>query len=70
MEKRLIACIEGGGTKFVCAVIDQDNQILSETLIPTTEPERTLRECLSFFKQEEAVLGKLDALGIACFGPL
>ncbi|MBP7213614.1 MAG: ROK family protein, partial [Anaerolineaceae bacterium] len=42
----------------------------SETLIPTTEPERTLRECLSFFKQEEAVLGKLDALGIACFGPL
>ena len=70
MEKRLIGCIEGGGTKFVCAVIDQDNLILSEALIPTTEPERTLRECLSFFKQEEDRLGKLDALGIACFGPL
>ena len=70
MEKRLIACIEGGGTKFVCAVIDQDNQILSEALFPTTEPEATLRQCLSYFKAEEAQLGKLDALGIACFGPL
>ena len=70
MEKRLIACIEGGGTKFVCAVIDQDNQVLSEALIPTTDPEATLHQCLSYFKEEEAGLGKLDALGIACFGPL
>lgn len=70
MEKRLIACIEGGGTKFVCAVIDQNNQILSETLIPTTDPEATLRQCLNYFKEEEARLGKLEALGIACFGPL
>ena len=70
MEKRLVACIEGGGTTFVCAVIDQDNQILSEMLIPTTDPETTLNQCLSFFKEEEARLGKLDSLGIACFGPL
>lgn len=70
MDAKLIGSIEGGGTKFVCAVIDEDNQILAETRVPTTDPEQTLEACLGFFRQQESLIGKLAALGIACFGPL
>ncbi|HBO34886.1 MAG TPA: fructokinase, partial [Anaerolineaceae bacterium] len=69
MNENLIGSIEGGGTKFVCAVIDEENQILAETRVPTTDPATTLGACLEFFKQKELQLGKLAALGIACFGP-
>ena len=58
------------GDEVCLSVIDQDNQILAEARIPTTEPVATLRQCLSYFKEEEAALGKLDALGIACSGRL
>ncbi|MEL7626607.1 MAG: ROK family protein [Anaerolineaceae bacterium] len=70
MSGKLFGSIEGGGTKFVCAVIDQENQILVENRIPTTTPAQTLGACLDFFKQQGALLGGLTALGIACFGPL
>ena len=70
MGAKLIGSIEGGGTKFVCAVIDQDNQILAETRVPTTTPEETLGACLDFFRWQESLLGKFTALGIACFGTL
>lgn len=70
MGAKLIGSIEGGGTKFVCAVIDEENQILAETRVPTTTPDQTLRACLDFFRQQESLLGKLSALGVACFGPL
>ena len=70
MDRKLIGSIEGGGTKFVCAVIEQDNQILAETRVPTTTPEKTLGACLDFFRRQESLLGKITALGIACFGPL
>ena len=70
MGAKLIGSIEGGGTKFVCAVIDENNQILAETRMPTTTPEKTLGACLDFFRRQESLLGKLSGLGIACFGPL
>ena len=31
--------IEGGGTKFVCAVGTDPNNVLAETRFPTTTPE-------------------------------
>ncbi len=34
MTQTLFAGIEGGGTKFVCAVADENNHILAETRIP------------------------------------
>ena len=70
MNGKLFGSIEGGGTKFVCAVIDEQNRILAETRVPTTTPGQTLGACLDYFKQKELLLGKLSALGIACFGPL
>jgi len=58
--------IEGGGTKFVCAVGTGPGDIRAETRFPTTTPEETLGRAIDFFKQN----GVITALGVACFGPL
>lgn len=70
MAKRLFAGIEGGGTKFICAVADENNAILAEARIPTTNPPETLQACGDFFAARQQALGPLSALGIACFGPV
>lgn len=62
--------IEGGGTKFICAIGSGPNNIHAEIRIPTTIPNETLKNCIDFFKEQEKNFGKLDALGIANFGPL
>jgi fructokinase len=67
---RLFGGIEGGGTKFICAVGTSPDDIRREVRIPTTTSEETLGGTVSFFKQSEADFGKLSALGVACFGPL
>lgn len=70
MPKKLFGGIEGGGTKFVCAVGDEDGQILAETRFPTTTPGEIISNAISFFKQQAQELGPISALGFACFGPL
>jgi fructokinase len=67
---QLFGGIEGGGTKFICAVGTSPDDIRRETRIPTTTPDETLGQVISFFKEAERDLGKLSALGVACFGPL
>ncbi len=62
--------IEGGGTKFVCAVSMGPNNICAEARFQTTLPEETMAQAVDFFKQQEESLGKLSAIGFACFGPL
>lgn len=62
--------IEGGGTKFVCAIGSGPNDIRAETRILTTTPEETLTNAINFFKEQEKDLGRLSAIGIANFGPL
>jgi fructokinase len=61
--------VEGGGTKFVCAVGTGPGRILARTRIETTTPEATLRQVCDFLarKAEEVPLA---AVGVACFGPL
>ena len=66
----LFGGIEGGGTKFVCAVGSGPDDIRAETRFPTTSPEETMRRAIEFFKQQEKEFGRLSALGFACFGPL
>jgi len=70
MAKQLFGGIEGGGTKFVCAVGTHDGKILAETRFPTTVPDETLARALDFFKDQEQALGPIASLGIASFGPL
>jgi len=70
MTNDLFGAIEGGGTKFVCAVGKTDGQILSETRFPTTTPKETLARTIAFFQEQNRALGPLTSLGVACFGPL
>ena len=67
---KLFGAIEGGGTKFVCAVGTSPDDIRRETRIPTTSPEATLGGAVSFFQEAEKDFGKLSALGVATFGPV
>jgi fructokinase len=62
--------IEGGGTKFICVVGSGPGDIRAETRFPTTAPAETLGQAIDFFHQQQAVHGRLDAIGLACFGPL
>ena len=64
MEK-LYGGMEGGGTKFVCAVGTGPDEIIAETRFPTTTPEETLARATAFFKKYP-----LAAIGLAPFGPL
>ncbi|MFH1524847.1 MAG: ROK family protein [Chloroflexota bacterium] len=64
MEK-LYGCIEGGGTKFVCAVGTGPESISDEIRFPTTTPEETLGRSIVFFKKHT-----VSAIGLASFGPL
>lgn len=66
----LFGCIEGGGTKFVCAVGSGPDDLRAETRIPTTTPDETLGAVLGFLRESQRDHGPLAAIGIACFGPL
>lgn len=66
----LFGGIEGGGTKFVCAIGTTPDDIRAEIRIPTTTPEETLAGAVQFFKDQQKSFGRLAAIGIATFGPL
>jgi fructokinase len=68
--KKLLGGIEGGGTKFVCAVGTSDGEILAETRFQTTSPDETLSRAIGFFVEQTRLLGPMEALGVASFGPL
>lgn len=70
MTPKLFGGIEGGGTKFVCAIGTDPDHLFAETRIPTTSPEATMQGVMDFFKDQESKFGKLSAIGFACFGPL
>jgi fructokinase len=68
--RMLVGAIEGGGTKFVCAVGESPVAIYERAVVPTTDAHATLGECLRFFRAVAGRHGPIAALGIACFGPL
>ena len=67
-QPRLYGGIEGGGTKFVCMVATDPENIVNEIRFPTTTPAETLEQAVSFFTQY-ADKG-LAAIGMASFGPV
>ncbi|MCC6987201.1 MAG: ROK family protein [Anaerolineales bacterium] len=69
-EPPLYGAIEGGGTKFVCAIGAGPNAIRAEARFTTSTPEETMGQVVKFFQQQEEKSGKLSAIGFACFGPL
>jgi fructokinase len=63
--KKLFGGMEGGGTKFVCAVGSEPDDIIEEARFLTTTPAETLDQVIAFFKKFD-----LAAIGLASFGPL
>ena len=66
----LLGAIEGGGTKFICAVGLPGEAMLEQASVPTTDPAATLASCADFFVNARRHHGAIAALGMACFGPL
>lgn len=62
---KLYGALEAGGTKMVCAIGDEQGNILERVSIPTLAPETTMPAILDFFKNKN-----ISALGIGCFGPV
>lgn len=65
MQPKIYGSMEGGGTKFICAVGTGPDDIREEIRFPTTTPDETLDQAISFFKKHA-----LAAMGLAPFGPL
>lgn len=57
--------IEAGGTKFVCAVIDDQEKVVDRISFPTRGPEETLIDVFAFFKKYP-----IASLGVGSFGPI
>jgi fructokinase len=66
----LLGGIEGGGTKFVCAVGTGPDDVRAEVRFPTTAPEETIPRAIEFFWEQQRVHGPVAAVGIASFGPI
>ncbi len=61
----LYGALEAGGTKMVCAIGNENGEILEQVKYPTETPETTMPQIFDYFKEKG-----IKALGIACFGPI
>lgn len=66
---QLFGGIEAGGTKFICIVASGPEHILEQVRFSTTTPDETLGKVVRFF-QPFTKSGKVNAIGVGCFGPL
>lgn len=63
--------IEAGGTKFVCVIANNPQDILAEKRFPTTNPKETIDHTINFFMENiEQHNIKLKSLGVGSFGPI
>ena len=69
-KPQLFGGIEGGGTKFVCAVGSSPEDIRAEYRFATVEPAETIQKTVDFFRGQIELFGPLAGLGLACFGPV
>ena len=66
MAEKIYGGIEGGGTKFVCAVGSGPDDLIDEVRIPTTTPAETIQRVCDFFASH---LSQLHGIGLGSFGP-
>jgi len=69
-QGRFICGVEGGGTKFNCAIATSPINLTAQTSIPTTTPDETLFRIREFFAEQARQHGPASACGLAIFGPL
>lgn len=70
MSAPLYGAIEGGGTKFVCAIAQAPDRIVERVSVATTDAPGTLGECVRFFAAAQRKHGPILAFGVGCFGPI
>lgn len=70
LQPLLFGGIEGGGTKFVCAIASSPDCILERATFPTADPTSTFGECVRFFAAAQQRHGRIAAFGFGCFGPI
>ena len=63
---KLYGSLEAGGTKFVCAVGDENFNIVEKTQFPTTTPIETIDKTIEFFSKFDNLAG----LAVGSFGPI
>ena len=61
----LLGGIEAGGTKMVCGIGDENGVLKDRVSFPTRQPEETFKDMIRYFEK-----WSIEALGIACFGPV
>lgn len=61
----ILGALEAGGTKMVCAIGNEQGDVLERVSIPTVSPEETMPRMIDFFREHH-----IEALGIGCFGPI
>lgn len=67
--KEIYGGIETGGTKFVCAIGSNPNDISCEVRFPTTTPDETIKKCIEYFESQMKKY-KLISIGVGSFGLL
>lgn len=65
----LFGGIEAGGTKFICAVGTNPDDLHNIIRIETTSPGETIEKTIEYFKEQNKK-EKLLAVGVSSFGPL
>ena len=67
----LICGIEGGGTKFTCAIgRSPDDAVLSPDFPTGDNPARLVDTVANWMRQTSASIGPQQAIGLASFGPI
>ena len=65
----LLAGMEAGGTKYVCAVATDPTEPLLEERFPTDDPKSTVARATEFFRNASEQYGQIRSMGIGTFGP-
>ena len=68
-DQILYGGIEGGGTKFICAIGRSPSEIVDEIRFSTTTPQETLEKVCQFFKPSVRE-GRIKSIGLGSFGPV
>ncbi len=68
-SQSILGAIEGGGTKFLCAVGSGPDVILDQCEFATTSPAETLNRAAAFFHRNSTGR-RLEAIGVGSFGPI
>lgn len=70
MPRAIFAGVEMGGTKCICILGTEPNDILAQEVLPTGDPASTLESIAQVLERWSGSHGDFRALGVAAFGPL